>query len=465
MSSNFEEKRTSLGVLFDTDYGKIVFSLTAIVIVVLMTDTLLIKLSDFFVTSFNFEVSLISFIAIAATFGAGQFLFLRLVGEKIKAFRVKGSFSMYLHKVVLGVQYALAAILVLITLELLTISQYSVNMLIASVTISYSLGAAAMLILARYFLLWYKMNKDYLMLAYGVSAVVLAVHLVFTFSFVDYVLSGLPTTMHTPFYNPPFFATGSLEFALNSVHTTTSIVTFITMWVATALLLHEYSQKLGAIRYWVLISLPLVYFLSQFPTVFFNLFDPIIKQDPLFYGTLLIVIFALSKPAGGILFGVAFWSAAMRVRRDAAVRDYLILCGYGFVLLFTADQGITLINAAYPPFGIATISFMGLSAYLILNGILYSAASVSQDARLRREIRKLATSHSKLLGSISSAQFEKEVRDKLVALTRYEEDMRRRTGAEPSINENEAMDYLDEVLRERVSSEKMQDDEDSGKAT
>ena len=76
------------------------------------------------------------------------------------------------------------------------------------------------------------------------------------------------------------------------------------------------------------------------------------------------------------------------------------------MLLFTSNQALTLTFAFYPPFGIATISFVGISSYMILVGIYYSALSVSQDIELRREIRRLATKESKLLDIMGMAQME-----------------------------------------------------------
>jgi Na+/alanine symporter len=98
--------------------------------------------------------------------------------------------------------------------------------------------------------------------------------------------------------------------ALNYGYTITSILSFILLWVATSLLLREYSKRIGRITYWALVSIPLVYFLSQFPALFFNLFDSLIISNPTLFGIVLTLIFSLSKIAGGILFGIAFWTIA-----------------------------------------------------------------------------------------------------------------------------------------------------------
>jgi hypothetical protein len=39
-----------------------------------------------------------------------------------------------------------------------------------------------------------------------------------------------------------------------------------------------------------------------------NLSASFVSSNPIFYGTLLSVIFTVGKAAGGILFGVEFWT-------------------------------------------------------------------------------------------------------------------------------------------------------------
>jgi hypothetical protein len=101
---------------------------------------------------------------------------------------------------------------------------------------------------------------------------------------------------------------------LNASVIISSVISFLITWIATTSLLHHYSRRLGKLKYWIVVAIPLVYFLSQFLNPLLGLFDPIIELSPVINSTLLILVFALSKPVGGILFGVAFWSIARNVQ-------------------------------------------------------------------------------------------------------------------------------------------------------
>jgi hypothetical protein len=175
----------------------------------------------------------------------------------------------------------------------------------------------------------------------------------------------------------------------------------------------------------------------------------LLQSNAIFYGVLLTLTFTFCKPAGGILFGVAFWIVARCIRHDSAVRDYMITAALGLVLLFTSNQVKVLLTGPYPPFGLVTISFMGLSAYLILFGIYSSAISVSEDSILRQSIRTIAIKESSLLDSIGMAQMEQQIQRKVVEFTKSNQDkMTEETGIQSSVSEEGVKDYLQKVIRE-----------------
>jgi hypothetical protein len=188
---------------------------------------------------------------------------------------------------------------------------------------------------------------------------------------------------------------------------------------------------------------PLIYYLSSF-VQFFNLYVPSSDTDQFYY----YLYTSLNSTAGGFLFGIAFRSVAKAVWYNKAIKNYMAISAYGFILLFISNQ-VSLTAASYPPFGIATISFMGLSSYLIFVGIYSSAISVSQDVKLRDSIKKSAFEESKLLVSIGSAQMEQKIQSKVVGIAKEKaHKMTQSTGIAISLTEDDIKDYLSGVLKE-----------------
>jgi|ERR1051325_371125 hypothetical protein len=226
-------------------------------------------------------------------------------------------------------------------------------------------------------------------------------------------------------------------------------------WIATAVLLRHYSHRLGRIKYWVIIGIPLAYFLIQFQPLFLNLFLQSFQSNPIFLSFLNTLIFTFSKPIGGILFGIAFWTTAKSLKKDSIVRDYIIISAYGVMLLFVSNQAIVLVTGPYPPFGLVTVSFVGLSSYLMLVGIYCASISISEDVKIRQSIRKFAMRESKLPDSIGTAQMERELERRVMKITKNTSDiMEEQTGVEASLTEDDMKQYLHQVLREVKSKEK-----------
>jgi hypothetical protein len=310
-----------------------------------------------------------------------------------------------------------------------------------------------MSILAKRFFSWFTLNRNTVVILYAVSSAVIAVNAGISVIFVDLLLMQQPTDVgpHPSTLSPALFLfSASWTSVLNYAFIISSLVSFVLFWVATVFLLRHYSERIGPVKYWLMLSIPLFYFTSQFLPYFVDLFSSFRQSEPILFAITYTVIFTLSKPVGGILFGIAFWIIARTIPHNLAVRDYLIISALGIVLLFTSNQAIILVSFSYPPFGIATISFMGLSSYLIFIGIYSSAISLAHDTNLRKLIKTSTLQQSsKLLDSIGTAQMIKQIEDKVIKAT--EEDaykLAEQTGVEPSLTHGEMKLYLEKVLDE-----------------
>jgi hypothetical protein len=436
--------------------NKVIFIVCLIVIIALIADASLARISDLFSPNLSrISGTMAVFILISIAYFVGQFMILSFVRYRSKEIHSGANMKFYrTYKVTMAVQIALSIIFLFVILQLVAISYYFSIALIATTATSYALAIAMMALLMKSFLSWFRTSKNFVILAYGISAAILVVHLGFTLLLAGTALSEVPTEVRTGFSRPPFFNPGSITFMLDNIHDLSSILSFSMLWAATVLLLHHYSRRVGRTKYWVVVTLPLLYFLSQFPALLLNTFDFLIEEDPFFYGYLLTLVFTLSKPVGGILFGIAFWIMSRSIPRTIAVRDYLTIAALGFVLLFISDQAIVLISIPYPPFGIAAVSIVGLSCYLIFIGIYYCAISLYYDHKVRHEIKKFAIQESNLLGSSGSAQLEKDITKKVIAITKRQDFAAQNLGVSSSLDQEDIKKYVEEVLHELKARKK-----------
>jgi hypothetical protein len=124
------------------------------------------------------------------------------------------------------------------------------------------------------------------------------------------------------------------------------------------------------------------------------------------------IIFSPYKQIGGLLFGIVFWLTASRISRPK-LKALLQIAGVGMILLFgsTVLHGLSFIVA--PPFGLITVSFVGLASFMLLSGIYLSAIQLSRDTTVRKELYKITEEQFGLLGRISIAEINKTLEEKV----------------------------------------------------
>jgi hypothetical protein len=433
-----------------------VFAATIILLIsILVLDSSLFRISDLIRIYVTPEWTTTLFVLMSVVFLVGQYNLIRFARTESRQIRERGYLHLnLLNKSVTIIQYLLSGIIVFVLLQILVFSEFYTSAISVTAVISYLMAIFMMMFLSLRFFSWFRLHKNRVVFFYLLSTITLTINAAFSFALILTISPGIPPLvgesqivgMTRPIAAIP------LATAFNNGNIVTSILSFILLWVATAFLLREYSKRIGKITYWILVSVPLVYFLSQFPALFFNIFDFLIMSNPTLFGIILTLIFNLSRIAGGILFGIAFRTIAKHLPNNTAVKSYMIMAAYGLIIFYISNQaGSSLFQSGgvYPPFGLLTIAIIGLSSYLMLVGIYSSAISVAQDSRLRREIRKSVQQQSSLLDKIGTAQMQREIENSVLSTVKSQaENLKTETGIDTSLDEDEIKEYMNQVIAE-----------------
>ena len=413
-------------------------------VIIIVTDTLFSR-TIAFISFSNLDFFVIYVIpAFVTVFVITQYVFLHYTHRQYDVKLFSGvPFLRITQRVVTLVQFFVSAFLILVTVEIVFQSRYDLILLKIILWLSYGLSIILLVLLTVRFSRWLKSNYSTVVLAYALAMGALSINVAISMLYVNNDLETFPDIIRpvisaVMLYDNPErpLATASVIF---------SVVSFILTWLATTLLLLYHSKKLGRIKYWIVITLPLIYFLGQFQSLFIDVLSDFRFYDSVLFGLSYTIIFTLAKPLGGFLFGLAFWILARKIQ-NIRVKDYLLISGSGFLILFAADQARTLVLGPYPPFGLVSISFMGLASYFILLGIYLSAISVSQDEKLRNTIRKTVELEYDMLVKIATSQMNEEIQNKVLEIwKRTDPD---ELPAEASLGDTEVKEYIDQVLQE-----------------
>ena len=420
--------------------GRKLLVIMAVLTVILTVESQISTIADFIPEQLASSQGIAAFIGIWAIFVVTQYYVLAFVKHNNKAGRARTRFLHLTHRIVTAAQFLLAGIVALVILEILIAQEYNTVMLSIALSISYGLWIMTLGLLAKAFFSWYRSRKNFMVLIFGLSMVAYVINGVF----------GIYTQVDELAKRNSLIASGDVaifpEFpsSINDVYQIAGSVAYVLTWIATVMLLRPYIEKFGKLKFWSIMGATMAYYLIQFPLFSLGYYTPSENSNALTN----ILIFSLSAIFTGIIFGVAFLSVARTLKINTAVRNYMIIAAYGFILFYIAGSTVVL-QAAYPPYGLVSVSFTGLSCYLIFNGLYYSAISVSQDTTLRQSIKKSVMEQSKLLDNIGTAEMEKEVQKRvLTVVKKTSADMKERTGVEASMNEGEMKDYVELVIKE-----------------
>jgi hypothetical protein len=429
--------------------------LMSILVVTFLIDSQIGYIADFIPERLVTNEGIALFIGIAVVFAIGGILTLEYVKTKTKESRAR---VLHLHATHIGVtiaQYVLIAIIAFVIAQILVTAQYNTVMIAAALSISYGLWIITLALLSRAFLSWLRSSRSNVTVSKrNVMVLILAL------SMIAYVVNGVTglanfllmlqeqlevvTSVDVAFF--PEFDPESLQQQINAVYQIAGAIAYVLTWIGTVMLLRPYIHRIGKIKFYAIMGSAMVYYLIQYPLFVLGIITPTGESDVEVMNTILIT--SIASVFSGIIFGAAFLSIARTLQKGSALREYMIIAAYGLLLFYVAGTA-TATQAAYPPFGLASVSFTGLSCYLIYTGLYSSAISVSQDLALRQSIRQSVKEQSKFLESMGTAQMEAELQTRVLRTAKKASDsMEEETGVESSMTEDDMKDYMEIVMNE-----------------
>ena len=428
------------------DSDKKLFALMLTVIVTLTVESQIGYVADFIPEQLSSGMGITVFIVIAAVFVVTQYIILGYVRQLNKETKDRISHLQLLQTGVSIGQYILLAVIALVILQILLIHEYSILSLYITYAISYGLWLVILALLARAFFSWYRFsNKDVIVLLLALSMIAYVINGVAGLAnFSGMLTQQKPIVTSVDIAYFPEFSIESVQQQINAVYQIAGIIAYILTWIGTVKMLYPYIKKLGKIKFWVIMGIAMAYYVINYPLFILGYFTLSENVDAMMN----ILIFSMASLLSGIIFGAAFLSVARTLRKDSSLRKHMMIAAYGFVLFYIAGSA-TAAQAAYPPFGIVSVSFTGLSCYLIYVGLYSSAVTVSQDMTLRLSIRKSITDQTKFLDSMGSAHMEQELQSTVLKIAKKHSDvLTEKTGVEASMTESDIKDYMEMVLSE-----------------
>lgn len=360
----------------------------------------------------------------------------------------------YFYTFIGAILIVTSSIILIIIFQMLFLNKYSLILLQIQTYFSYLSALVFLSYLIYLFISWLTKKINYLIILFTIAFTLTSVNIMVSLIYIEsyFSFSVLPDVKPYPITSYVVNIPGSpITESLSLVYDILSLSSFLLLWIATVILLSHYRHKIGRIKFFLLMGIPLIYYIFPFQNYFGDLFFTMLFYSPVIFSVIYILIFSATKEVGALLFGLSFWTASSLIKHDQ-VRKSLIISFIGIVILFCSIEISPIRSHIYPPYGVITQAFLPLGAYLLLVGIFTSAQYISQDTRLRKEFYKSAESQLNLLKNIGVSEMEKHFEVKIKSMQQHRYTMSE--SVEPQLKEEDVREILREVLNELYHSEK-----------
>ena len=175
-----------------------------------------------------------------------------------------------------------------------------------------------------------------------------------------------------------------------------------------------YIRKIGRVKYFVILSFPIVYFSLQYSPILLSVTGSLsyllMVNGPLF-PYLYNFVLNTAQVGAGVLFGISFFIIS-RSFSNPSLKFYLVMCGVGLMIIFSTSVSTSLIASPYPAWSIASISFALPASFLITLGLDYASFRVAGDIEIRKYLAKMKNEFD-LLSALGSTEASSSIESKV----------------------------------------------------
>ena len=323
-----------------------------------------------------------------------------------------------------GAQIAVLLIMYVVISEMLIFHAYNRIFLLLVVVVSHFLSAFILGMLSVIFIQWFRFGRSLSILTYA-SVCIVILFLVMTTLALLVETHSTQSTLEAESVSPTPYITLVLQDVFPStvdpniafvygLGTYALPILAIASWMLTVSLLKGYIIRIGKKKFWLVVSIPLAY--QIFVIIVSN---PSLVTDPgliiILYSPQIQFLVAINGQISGLFFAVTLWTFARKTGQKS-MKNFFIISSLGIISLFSSIQPGSPFYEAYPAFGVVTLSFLGLSSYMLLVGMVGSAAYVARDNSVRQEVYNSIQADSHVL-KMGRAEMQRELEHRV--LKRY----------------------------------------------
>jgi hypothetical protein len=384
-----------------------------------------------------------------------QYLLIKKIRDALKIEKSRSRVGQAVLIAATIVQFCSSGMLIIILFQALFTLKYSIMLLEIIVGVNLITSSGILAILSSRFLRSYRYSPSKLVLAYTIAIASLSLSGIITFAYIDNFLRVAPPGDYiTSEFNQWSSYSPRVPADLAASYQLIGIISFITLWIATVFMTRHYASNSKKIKYWIISSAPLLYFLGQFLVSLLENLDMTswlgVADNPM-YIYLHNFLLNTARTAGGLMFGFAFFIIS-RTITHIQLKNSIIMAGTGLILLFGANATSLLIMTPYPPWGVLSSTFLIVGSYSLIVGLDSAGLYLATDSSLRRIIQKSPQINYDILKSLGHTKVQEIVAEKIQNISKQVYNEIESDNLFTSFEPANVREYIDQVLRETSKS-------------
>ena len=239
------------------------YILTAIIIFVLCVDVLMVKLPIYSISNKTSGLIFGAFASILTVSIIAQLLYFRIPFLKNKinfGFFTLGDTA--IKSIALIIQSIIICILLVVFIQIIVSQSYYTSFVKYTILLSSLLSIFFISLLLLRFISWYQASKSGFLLLFTISTMGLIANSILIIIFSYFALLNVTQVMDPsiPSFNNMMFNLPQLK----NAYLISSTVGLVLLWIASILILKPYASNIGSVRFWVIMAIPIMFFINKF---------------------------------------------------------------------------------------------------------------------------------------------------------------------------------------------------------
>lgn len=300
-------------------------------------------------------------------------------------------------------------LIMILIFEILLLERYNIYLIYSLLIITHFTAIYFSVWGTEKFLKWFKSTKDKLLLVYVISFITFSVLITLSFLYTITELQHFPETIIPADLKRMIHAVSINLSEIYPFYRISFLITFCSIWVLTAFLLYDYFGRNNRLKFWAILSIPIIFFLIDFFPVTLKLLTSSYLLNPSLFLPLYTIPSTIATFIGAAMVSITSWLLIRKIE-NKVFKNYLILVTFGLLLILTSTQETLFPRFLFPPFGLITILFIGLAIYLLFIGFYSASLHISRDTALVRNFANRIYQYE-FFRSIAKSQLEQDIKN------------------------------------------------------